>query len=50
VQIAPGFSFFYVGGPFPSARSGGAICDIGYLVPQPFVARGNPTVSRFVMS
>jgi hypothetical protein len=45
--ITPGFSSFEVGGPFSSARSGGAISGIGCMVPRPFAARGNQSYPEF---
>jgi hypothetical protein len=50
VRIALRSISFYVCGPSPSARSGGTISGMGYLVPQPFGAGGNWAVSKFVFS
>jgi hypothetical protein len=40
-------SSFYVGGPSPSAWSGGALSGTGYMVPQPFSTEGNRSYSEF---
>jgi hypothetical protein len=48
VRITPGSSSFYVSGPSSSARSVGTISDMGYLVPQPFVAEGNRAITRIL--
>jgi hypothetical protein len=47
VRIAPRFSSFQVGGPSSSARSGGAISGIGFMVPQLFTAGGNWSYQEF---
>jgi hypothetical protein len=39
--------FFLVGGPSSSTRSGGAISDIGCMVPQPFAAGVNQLYLEF---
>jgi hypothetical protein len=47
VRVAPGISFFEVGGPSYSAWSGGAIYNMGCMVPQPFAAGGNQSYQEF---
>jgi hypothetical protein len=47
VWITPGFSSFLVGSPSSSVRSGGAISDMGCMVPQPFAAGGNQSYPEF---
>jgi hypothetical protein len=41
VCITLGLSYFYVGAPSSSVKSGGAISGMRCMVPQPFTARGN---------
>jgi hypothetical protein len=47
VQITPGFSSFYVGGPSSSVRSGGVRSGMGCMVPQLFAAGGNRLYLEF---